>query len=189
MSLQQYFNQSAFVAGGNYSSAAQLPNVAGSSTQTYGLQAWDVAFVNGVAWVCQTPTYGAAVWTLVKQMANPFKKLKIQTVSTSTGTIEPDTDVVMVTYAAGGCTLTLSTVAAGACIGTQHVIQKANTGANAITITPDSGSNINGGTTDANQTMVGLNNTASTTASSASTNDISCVIRRFTSVQWRTSAC
>ena len=168
-------------------STAQLPNVSGATIQTSALNVGDVAFVSGTAYYCYDATLTAAIWS-TKSFRNPMGIERIQTVNAATATILGDIDRVIVTYAAGGCTLTLPTVLAGAPIGTRIIVQKANTSANGITITPDSGASINAAAADATQAMVGLNATASTTVSAAATNDIAAVFIRTGALTWRSSA-
>lgn len=182
-----YYNPAAFIAALSATSVANLPNRAGSATTIAGLSSGQLCTVGAQTYCCYDPTAGAAVWYLLGHPKNPNGGDRIQTISASTGTVQAGIDRVIVTYA-GACTITLPSVLNGAPIGTRIVIQKASTNAGAITITPDSGSNINGGTTDANQTMVGLNNTASTTVSSASTNDIAAIFVRVSATQWRSTA-
>lgn len=102
-----------------------------------------------------------------------------QTVSGSSATISQGTNHVLVTYSSGVCTLTLPTEANGA-IGTAILIQKANTGSFGIVITPDSGSAINGGTTNATVTPGFFAGPSTTTAA-----DAAAVFIRTGSTAWR----
>lgn len=172
---------------GNYTSAAQLPNVSGATVQNGQVSLYDRCTLNGLPMICTTTTLSGAVWAAIVPR-DAFGLDVIQTVNAASATIAGGTTRVLVTYVNGTCTLTLPTVAAGAPIGTKIVIHKANTSASAISVTPDSGSSINAGTTDAAQTMVGLNSTASTTASSASTNDIAAIFVRTGATTWRSTA-
>lgn len=182
-----YSNRPVIGAIGDYASTSVLPNVSGSTTLLAPLNQWDIATVRGVPYVCYTPTSGSAVWFKMPPLWNAFGFDVIQTVSTASATILPETTRVVVTYAAGACTLTLPTVAAGAPIGKKLVIQKANTSANGIVMTPDSGASINAAAADATQALVGANATASTTVSAAATNDISAVFIRTGALTWRSS--
>jgi hypothetical protein len=183
----RYFAQSGVTIYPNITATTQLPNVSGATIQTGALQVGDLAIVSGTTYVCSTTTIGSAIWS-IRPLINVLGLEVIQTVAGASATIEAGVTRVLVTYAAALCTLTLPTVAAGAPIGTKIVIHKANTGAFKIVMTPDSGSNINAGTTDATQDMVTGNATASTTASSASTNDVTAVYTRVTATQWRSGA-
>lgn len=183
---QQWYAQTKQLASFEATSTTNLPNRSGSDTTIPGLQAGQVCQVGSEYYECYDPTAGSAVWFKMFPPRDPSGRERIQTNTASTVTIEGGIDRLVSTYA-GAVTVTLPTVLAGAPIGTSFIIQKATTNAGAITVTPDSGSNINGGTTDANQTMVGLNNTASTTASSASTNDIATRFVRISATQWRSS--
>jgi hypothetical protein len=106
-------------------------------------------------------------------------KASIQTVSTASATISADTDEVLVTYTGGTCTLTLPTEA-NAPIGRTIVVRKANTSSNGITITPDSGSSIQGGATDAS-----VSPSFFTTPSSTTEADQACMLTRTGSTTWR----
>lgn len=183
----QWYSKTKQLATISATSTANLPNVSGSATTMVGLQAGQVCQVAASFYECYDPTSGSAVWFKMFPPKDPSGRERIQTNAAATVTIEGGIDRLVSTYA-GAVTVTLPTVLAGAPIGTSIIIQKATTNAGAITVTPDSGSNINGGTTDANQTMVGLNNTASTTASSASTNDICARFVRVSATQWRSVA-
>lgn len=185
MALQDYFNTNSvnqFVVA----STAQLPNVSGATIQTGALAVGDQAIVAGTTYYCYDGTIGSAIWSL-RPLINPFGMDVIQTVSTASATINANATRVIVTYAAGACTLTLPTVLAGAPIGTNIVIQKANTSANGIVMTPDSGASINAAAADATQALVGANATASTTVSAAATNDISARFVRTGALTWRSS--
>lgn len=183
----QWYSQTKLNASFDASSTTNLPNRSGSSTTIAGLQAGQICTVGAELYQCYDPTAGSAIWAKMFPPKDPNGADRIQTNAASTVTIQGGIDRLVSTYA-GAVTVTLPTVLAGAIIGTKVIIHKATTNAGAITVTPDSGSNINGGTTDANQTMVGLNNTASTTASSASTNDICAVFVRVSATQWRSVA-
>lgn len=184
----QWYSRTKALATISATSTANLPNVSGSATTMVGLQAGQVCQVAASFYECYDPTSGSAVWFKLFPPKDPSGFERIQIVNAATATIEGGIDRVIVTYASGGCTLTLPTVLAGAPIRTKIIVQKSNTSSNGITMTPDSGSSINAGTTDATQAMVGLNNTASTTASSASTNDICATFIRTGATTWRSSA-
>jgi hypothetical protein len=187
---QNFYSQSPFLGSvGDFATAANLPNVSGSTTLLAPIQQWDTATVLGVPYVCYTPTSGSAVWFKMPPLWNPWGFDVIQTVNAASATINPETTRVIVTYAAGACTLTLPTVAAGCPIGKKIVVQKANTSANGIVMTPDSGASINGAAADATQALVGANATASTVVSAAATNDISAVFTRNGALTWRSSIC
>ncbi len=183
----RYFAQSGISIYPLIASTAQLPNVSGATIQTGALAIGDIAIVTGTTYVCSTATVGSAIWS-IKPLINVMGLEVIQTVAGASATIEAGVTRVLVTYAAALCTLTLPTVLAGAPIGTKIVVHKANTGAFKIVMTPDSGSNINAGTTDATQDMVTGNATASTTVSAATTNDVTAVFVRVSATQWRSAA-
>lgn len=187
MTPSQWYSQTKLNAAFGASSTTNLPNRSGSNTTIAGLQAGQICTVGAELYQCYDPTAGSAIWAKMFPPKDPNGADRIQTNAASTVTIQGGIDRLVSTYA-GAVTVTLPTVLAGAPIGTKITIQKSTTNAGAITVTPDSGSNINGGATDANQTMVGLNNTASTTVSSASTNDICAVFVRVSATQWRSVA-
>jgi hypothetical protein len=172
---------------GAFASTAQLPNVSGATVQSGALAQYDIATVTGTQYICTTPTLSGAVWSVIVPQ-DAFGLDVIQTVSGASATINGNTTRVIVTYAAALCTLTLPTVAAGAPIGRRIVIQKANTGAFKIVMTPDAGASINAAAADATQDMVTGNATASTTVSAAATNDVSAVFVRTAALAWRSSA-
>jgi hypothetical protein len=184
-----FYSTAPYNASLTATSTANLPNRSGSATTIAGLQVGQICQVGAQYYACYDPTSGSAIWYLLGQPKDPQGFDRIQTVSTATATIGPGIDRVIVTYAAGACTLTFSTVLAGHPIGTSFVVEKANTSANGIVITPDSGASINGGAADATQAMVGANATASTTVSAAGTNDISARFVRNGALTWRSSIC
>ncbi len=191
MDLKNYYSPAPGIASiGDFATTALLPNSSGAATafaSLTNLAQWDQATVLGVPYTCYSPTAGSAVWFKTPLPKNPFGKKVIQTVAAASATISPDADVVLVTYAAGACTLTLPTVLAGAPIGHSVVVQKANTSANGIVMTPDAGAQINAGGANATQAMVGLNATASTTVSAAATNDIMATFLRTGALDWRSA--
>jgi hypothetical protein len=186
-----YSNAPSLGSIGDFATVALLPNSAGAVAPYVGvtsLAQWDQATVLGVPYTCYSPTAGSAVWFKTPAPKNPFGKLTIQTVSAAgPTTILPDTDLVLVTYAGGASTLVLPTVVAGAPPGHEVRVQKANTSANGIVMTPDSGASINAAAADATQALVGLNNTASTTVSAAATNDICASFIRTGLLTWRSA--
>lgn len=187
--LNQFYSPAPQIAANTYSSTANLPNVSGSSTLLAPIRQWDIAYVGAQAYACYTPTSGSAVWFAISEYWNPFGLETIQTVNAASATIIAGPRVrVLVTYAAGACTLTLPTVLAGAPIGSSIVVQKANTSANGIVMTPDAGASINAAAADATQALVGLNATASTTVSAAATNDICAGFVRTGALAWRSVA-
>jgi hypothetical protein len=121
---------------------------------------------------CCDATAAAAVWTC-------SDLVRTQTVSGASATISPGINHVLVTYASGTCTLTLPTEA-NAAIGSQILIEKANTSAFGIVVTPDSGSAINGGSTNATVTPSFL-----AAPSAASTADPATLFLRTGSTAWR----
>lgn len=110
-----------------------------------------------------------------------LRKDTIQTVNTATATISPAVHTVLVTYVSALCTLTLPTEA-NAPIGTTIKIIKANTTNFGITITPDSGSTINGAAADATITPSFF-----TIASGVGVADQACLFTRTASGAWRMS--
>jgi hypothetical protein len=185
--INLFYNPAPQIASNTYSSVANLPNVSGSSTLLAPIQKWDIAYVGAQAYACWLPTSGSAVWFAITQYFNPFGLQAIQTVNAAAETIIAGPNVrVLVTYVTGTCALTLPTVLAGAPIGTVIRVEKANTSASAITVTPDAGASINAGTADALQTLVG-GVTASTTVSAAATNDVATLYVRTGALTWRSS--
>ena len=184
-----YYNNAPYNAAYEAGSTTNLPNRSGSNTTKLGLQAGDICQVGADFYRCYAPTSGSAIWyKLSNTPKDPQGYERIQTVNAASATIEAGIDRVVVTYAAGACTLTFLSVLAGAPIGTKVIVQKANTSANGIVMTPDSGASINGATADATQDLVGLNATASTTVSAAATNDICATSVRTAALAWRSVA-
>jgi hypothetical protein len=185
--INLFYNPAPQIASNTYSSVANLPNVSGSSTLLAPIQKWDIAYVGAQAYACWLPTSGSAVWFAITQYFNPFGLQAIQTVADAAATIIAGPNVrVLVTHAAAACTLTLPTVLAGAPIGTVIRIEKANTSANGIVVTPDAGASINAAAADATQALVG-GVTASTVVSAAATNDVATIYVRTGALTWRSS--
>lgn len=183
-----FYNPGPYNAAGTATSVANLPNRSGSALTVVGLQAGAIYSVGSAFYACYDPTSGSAIWYLLGAPVDPQGSERIQVVNAASATILAGIDRVIVTYAAGACTLTLPTVLGGAPIGKKITIQKANTSANGIVMTPDSGASINAAAADATQAMVTGNATASTTVSAAATNDVTAVFVRTAALAWRSAA-
>ena len=189
LQTQQWYAKVKLLASYEADSTTNLPNRSGSSVTQYGLQAGQVCSVGAELYECYDPTAGSAVWFKLFAPKDPSGFDRIQVVSTASDTIRADVDIVYVTYATAACTLTLPSVLAGAPPGWKCVIEKANTGAFKIVVTPDTGASINAAAANATQDMVTGNATASTTVSAPATNDVTAVFRRSGLLTWRSGAC
>jgi hypothetical protein len=189
MNLSLYFsNAPALNNIGDFATTALLPNTAGAVAPYVGmtnLAQWDQATVLGVPYTCDSPTAGSAVWFKTPPVRNPLGPRRVAVLSAAAAlTPAPGTELVVITYAAGNATITLSTVLAGMPIGTEIVIQKSNTSASTVIVQPDPGAAINGGVADAAMTMEG-----SSAVSSTTTSDDAWRLRRISATAWRASNC
>jgi hypothetical protein len=148
------------------------PTVNDDANDGYSIGSRWVNTTTDRVFTCCDATAAAAVWTC-------SDLVRTQTVNAASATISPGINHVLVTYASGTCTLTLPTEA-NAAIGSQILIEKANTSAFGIVVTPDSGSAINGGSTNATVTPSFL-----AAPSAASTADPATLFLRTGATAWR----